>query len=136
MENNGNLNGARGELAANVDFHMKYFNDLHEIEKSFFALDNTAYNTIAEANDCLTQYDKLKDKIISIAKQALKDFGISVELKEQIYNKSVLMLANHIGSADDIQKYGNIFKSFHHEGKITDEQLKIFLNNLNIGRWQ
>jgi hypothetical protein len=136
MENNNNLNGTSGKFETKGDFHTKYYNDLHEIEKSFFALDNTAYKTIEEANDCLTQYDKLKDDILSIIKQILKDFSISVAVKEQIYNKAVLMLANHIGDAVDTQKYGNILKSFHSEGKITEQQLNSFFNNLNIGRWQ
>ena len=115
---------------------MKYFSDLFEIEKSLFVLDNTAYKTIEEVNDCVTQYEKLKDNLMLIVMQALEDFGIPVEIKEQIYNKSVLVLANHIGSADDVQKYGSIINFFHREGKITEQQLNFFFNNLNIGRWQ
>ena len=115
---------------------MNYFDELYKTEKSLSVLDNTAYKTIEEANDCVLQYGKLKDNIISIIKQLLKDFSVSVAVKEQIYDKAIWMLANHIGDADDTQKYGNIIKSFHNEGKITEQQLNYFFNNLNIGRWQ
>jgi hypothetical protein len=115
---------------------MNYLNDLHRIEQVLSELDNTSYDTIEEANDCLIKYDKLKDDIISIIEQALDDLNSSVIIKDSVYNQAIHILTHHIGSADDIQKYGNILEFFHNEGKITKQQINSFFDNLDVGRWR
>jgi Na+/phosphate symporter len=115
---------------------MDYLNDLHGIEKVLLALDRTAYDTIEDANNCLIKYDSLKDDVISIIKQVIENFSISITTKESVSNEAIRILTNHIGNADDIQKYGNILESFHHEGKLTKQQLSSFSDNLDIGRWR
>ncbi|SUB88446.1 Uncharacterised protein [Porphyromonas macacae] len=115
---------------------MDYINDLHRIEQDLSILDNTSYDTIEEANHCLIKYDKLKDDIILIIKRVLNDFSCSFSTKERIYNQAIQVLTNHLGSADDIQKYGNILECFQNDGMITKEQLNHFYDNLDIGRWR
>lgn len=115
---------------------MDYIDDLHRIEQDLSVLDNTSYDTIEEANHCLIKYDELKDDIILIIKRALNDFSCSFSTQERIYNQAIQVLTNHIGSADDIQKYGNILESIQNDGMITKEQLNHFYDNLDIGRWK
>jgi len=43
--------------------------------------------------------------------QASNDFGISVEVKEQIYNKSVLLLANPLAPICNRCSYSKLKKS-------------------------
>jgi hypothetical protein len=108
-----------------------YLTDLHCIETDLLALDNTAYGTIEEANTCLIKYDQIKDDIISIIEQMIKKGRV----KENVYKEAIRLLTNHIGSADDIQKYGTVLESFHKKGKLTAQELQLFYENLNIGRW-
>lgn len=115
---------------------MDYLIDLHRIEQVLSILDNTSYNTIEEANDCLIKYDKLKDDIMLIIKQVLGDFSSSSLVRECVYNKAIQILTNHIGSADDIQKYGSQLDFFYNQGRITEQQLKLFYDKLDIGRWR
>ena len=115
---------------------MDYFSNLHRIEQVLSVLDNTSYDTIEEANNCLIKYDELKDNVITIINQMLNDFSNSSSTKECVYNNAIQILTNHIGSADDIQKYGSLLESFYNEGRITKQQLNLFYNRLDIGRWR
>lgn len=115
---------------------MDYFSNLNRIEQVLSVLDNTSYDTIEEANNCLIKYDELKDNVITIINQMLNDFSNSSSTKECVYNKAIQILTNHIGSADDIQKYGSLLESFYNEGRITKQQLNLFYNRLDIGRWR
>lgn len=115
---------------------MDYLIDLHKIEKALSILDNTSYDTIEEANSCLVQYDKLKDEIILIIRQVLDDSKIPDLIKDSVYNRAIQLLTNHIGSVDDILKYGSLVEAFYDEGKITKKQLILFHEKLDIGRWR
>lgn len=115
---------------------MDYINDLNRIKQNLSALDETSYDTIEEANHYLIKYDELKDNIILIIKRALNDISCSISTQERIYNQAIQILTNYIGSADDIQKFGDILNSFQNNGMITKEQLNHFYDNLDIGRWR
>ena len=108
--------------------------DLHRIEKVLLSLDNTAYDTIEEADNSLIQYGILKDEIVSIIKQVIENFSISFTIKENIYKEAIRILANHIGSAKDMRKYGSILESFHNEGKLTEQQLNSFYDNFEFAK--
>ena len=68
---------------------MDYFSNLHRIEQVLSVLDNTSYDTIEEANNCLIKYDELKDNVITIINQMLNDFSNSSSTKECVYNKAI-----------------------------------------------
>ncbi|MDE5996841.1 MAG: hypothetical protein K2G77_01375 [Muribaculaceae bacterium] len=115
---------------------MDYIEELHRIEQEFSLLDDKSYNTIEEANRCLIKYDELLDHLVLIIKQALNDGGCSISLKDRIVKKASELLGSHIGSADDMKKYGDSFDDFHIKGLITYNQLHYFRDNLDIGRWR
>jgi predicted nuclease with TOPRIM domain len=125
-------NEEKERLKINTEANMDYLNNLHRIEKELSALDNNACGTVEEANNCLAEYDRLKNEIILI----IEDFGVASIIKENVYKEAIRILTNYIGSADDIQKYGNILKSFHTEGKLSEQQLHFFYDNLDTGRWK
>ncbi len=115
---------------------MDYINDLHRIEQGLSVLNGTSYDTIEEANNCLIKYDEFKDDIMRIIGRVLSDRSCSISTQEKIYAQSIQILTNHIGSVDDIQKYGAILENFQKDGMITKEQLSLFYDYLDIGRWR
>ena len=112
---------------------MNYWEELQKIEETFLTLDNSVCDTLEEANNCLIKYDKLKDDIMLIVKQVVENHIVT---EENIYREAIRILTSHIGSADDIQKYGEILESFYRENKLTDWQRQFFYENLDIGRWR
>lgn len=114
---------------------MDYNERLQKIDQALSVLDNTSYNTIEEANRCLIKYDKLKDDVIQLVKQLLEDSSKSEFIKGNIFNRAIQILTNHIGSSDDIVKYGDILESFFKEGQVSKEQLNFFYEKLDTGRW-
>ena len=89
------------------------------------------YETREEAEEGMKKYEELMDKIVQIIIEILADKTSS----NSVYKEAVKLLGSKIGCADDVQKYGDIMKSFYDEGRITQGQLSFFIENMNIGRW-
>ena len=115
---------------------MNYIADLQKIEKKIEVLDETSCDTLEEANQCLIKYDELRDEIILIIKNVLKDSNCPIPIRKRVYNKAIQILTNHIGNVDDIQKYGSILTGFLNDGIINENQLNHFYDTLDIGRWK
>ena len=108
-----------------------YFDQLEKIQCTFSILDEVSYETREEAEEGMKKYEELMDKIVQIIIEILADKTSS----NSVYKEAVKLLGSKIGCADDVQKYGDIMKSFYDEGRITQGQLSFFIENINIGRW-
>ncbi len=113
-----------------------YLVKLHEIEAGLSVLDNMSCDTIEEANNCVIKYEEYKDKIILVIRQLMYCSSMSVTDKELVYNEAVRIVADRIGSADDAQKYGEVMETLRNENKLTEQQLRLFYDSINTGRWR
>lgn len=106
------------------------------IEDELTILDNNSYDTLEEAKNSILKYDSLLDSLVNLICSIIDENNLSSIEKEKLYIKCVSILANYIGSAEDTEKYEAVFSSLYKNEKISEKQLNLFYDNLNLGRWK
>lgn len=109
---------------------------IEKIKNELKKLDNNLFDTVDEAKKSILEYERLLDSLVCLIIEIIDKNELTVVYKEDLFMKSVKILSNYIGSADDTEKYEAIFIDLYENNKISKTQLDIFYDNLNLGRWE
>lgn len=103
------------------------FEKLRERFKNFSKLE---YKNIAEAKISLKIFDKLIIELKILIEKSLR------EKNKIISVKALKLLAENIGSEDDLRVTTKFLTCMQDEKLLSNEEYNVFYENLNKGRWK
>ncbi len=115
-----------------IEIIADYYTILENIKQCMSRFDATTYSTIKEAEESIHKYDYVLSQIVYFLEVVLDNIGSEDVIVEEI----IQLLANYIGDAQDMERYGSLIDELYANESITSKQRSLFYENANTGRWK